>query len=344
MNSDTFKPLISWFVKNQRPLPWRDNPSPYQVWVSEIMLQQTQAKAVIPYYNRFLNRFPSVRALADSPLEDVLKLWEGLGYYSRARNLHQGACYIRDHFKGELPEDPNLLKKIKGIGPYTLGAIMSFAFKKPYPAVDGNVLRVLTRFLALEDDISQQKTRGKIEYLLSGILTDTEGYILSEALIELGAMLCKRQAQCMSCPLKKECLAYRYQLTSSLPYKSKKIVYENITHQVWVLISQKKLLLRKNTKGLMKDLYEFPFQLKSPDSTALSKFQSISEKSTSISLPSFKQSFTKYRVTLEPSVSKVSKFKPSEGYKWIEKRELGKLPFSSGHKRLLEYLLLHEHF
>ncbi|MCH1429957.1 MAG: A/G-specific adenine glycosylase [Chlamydiales bacterium] len=343
MDSIAVSTLVHWFQQHKRSFPWRENPSPYEVWVSEVMLQQTQAVTVIPYFSRFIEKYPTIKALAASPIEEVLKAWEGLGYYSRARNLHEGAKYVAEHFDGQLPQKAEMLKKIKGIGPYTLGAIMCFAFKQAYPAVDGNVLRVISRLFALEDDISQPKTKNKIESLVAGLLTKEEGYIFSEALIELGATVCKKQAQCLECPLKRSCQAFKYQLVSELPKKSKKITYEKRVHKVWVLMHDDHLLIKKNGEGIMQDLHEFPFDTVEVDAvpTPLSKLFSQSRPS---SLPFFKQSFTRYRVTLEPYLLELKEKKAYKGYEWKSKEELEALAFSSGHKRLLEYLLQHKHF
>ena len=343
MNSNAVSSLLSWFKQHKRSFPWRENTSPYEVWVSEVMLQQTQAITVIPYFSRFTQKYPTIKALAAAPIEEVLKEWEGLGYYSRVRNLHEGARYVAEHFDGNLPQDPKMLKKIKGIGPYTLGAIMCFAFKQAYPAVDGNVLRVISRLFALEDDISQPKTKNKIESLVAGLLTKEEGYILSEALIELGATICKKQAQCLECPIRSSCQALKYQLVSKLPKKSKKIAYEKKIHKVWILIYRNHLLIKKNIEGIMQDLHEFPFDAVEVNTipTPLSKLFSLSKP---LSLPIFKQSFTRYRVMLEPYLLEVKEKKAHKGYEWKSKKELEALAFSSGHKRLLEYLLQHKHF
>jgi len=175
---DEIQALKRWFLEVQRDFPWREDPSPYRVWVSEVMLQQTRAEVVVPYFERWMARFPTVEVLAEAPLDEVIKLWEGLGYYSRARNLHQGAQQIVRDYGGKLPNSADKLKKIKGIGPYTVGAILSFAFHQKVPAVDGNVLRVMSRYQRIEEDIAKQKTVKMIGQRVAEILPEKEPRIV----------------------------------------------------------------------------------------------------------------------------------------------------------------------
>ena len=182
-----FYPLKKWFLIEQRDLPWRKINDPYAIWISEIMLQQTQVAVVIPYYLKWMQRFPTIQALAEAESDEVIKMWEGLGYYSRARNLHAGARYLIEFFGGILPNNESDLAKIKGLGPYTIGALLSFAFHQKKAAVDGNVMRVMARCYELDDDIAKSKTQKKIRHLVEEILPEDESWIVNEALIELGA-------------------------------------------------------------------------------------------------------------------------------------------------------------
>lgn len=211
-----------WFEKNKRDFPWRRNPSPYEVWVSEMMLQQTRASVVVAYYERWIRRFPDVHALAKASRDEVLKAWEGLGYYSRARNLHDGARKIIEEFNGRLPFEKEKLKAIKGLGPYTIGAILAFGFQKNEAAVDGNVMRVLSRYFLIEDDLRSSRTQKMIWNRAERIL-ERGTYKTSEALIELGATVCTaKKPVCVQCPLKRRCLAFAEGKQESLPNKSKK--------------------------------------------------------------------------------------------------------------------------
>ncbi|MEM8727459.1 MAG: A/G-specific adenine glycosylase, partial [Chlamydiota bacterium] len=250
--------LRQWFFLNRRSLPWRENPSPYEVWVSEVMLQQTRVDVVIPYFKKWIDRFPTVSSLAAAPIETVIKVWEGLGYYSRARNLKQGAEYLCREHRGELPDSYSMLQAVKGLGPYTIGAILSFGFKQKFPAVDGNVLRVLSRFFAVEDPIDKGKTQTRIRELCLSILPDDEPWIIMEALIELGALVCQKKAKCHQCPLSRRCSGKSK--AHLLPNKSRREKTVHLHRDVAVIYSGKELLLQKGETGkVMADLWEFPY-------------------------------------------------------------------------------------
>ena len=218
------EPLLFWFSQSHRDLPWRREPSPYHVWVSEVMLQQTRVEAVRPYYERFLAALPTVQALAGCPQEQLLKLWEGLGYYSRARNLQRAAQEIVRCYNGQLPASYDLLKKLPGIGDYTAGAIASIAFDLPVPAVDGNVLRVLTRVLACPDDIALPATKEAFRQLLLPVEPTPGAGAFNQALMELGAVVCLPNSppQCLVCPLQGLCLAHQQGCETDFPVKSPK--------------------------------------------------------------------------------------------------------------------------
>jgi len=214
--------LLGWYDVVKRKLPWRINRDPYRVWVSEIMLQQTRVDTVIPYYERFMARFPTVQALAEAPEEEVLKHWEGLGYYSRARNLQAGAKEVVDRFGGIVPDDAASVASLKGVGPYTAGAIMSIAFNRPEPAVDGNVMRVLSRFWLLEDDIAKPSTRVRIEKLARAIIPEGRAGDFNQALMELGALVCTPKSPgCLTCPVMERCEGRLAGKEKELPIKTK---------------------------------------------------------------------------------------------------------------------------
>ena len=185
--------LLEWFEANKRVFPWREHPTPYRVWISEVMLQQTRAQVVVSYFDRWMKRFPNVEALAAAPIEEVIKIWEGLGYYSRARNLHKGAQEIVRKHGGRIPNTREALLELPGLGPYTAGAILSFGFHQRATAVDGNVLRVLSRFGWIAEDIGKIAARRKIEALAESLLDEKKPWVSAEALIELGATICLPQ-------------------------------------------------------------------------------------------------------------------------------------------------------
>jgi A/G-specific adenine glycosylase len=337
--------LKSWFNSNKRDLPWRYDPTPYQVLVSEVMLQQTRVETVIPYFHRWMEKFPSVKTLAGSSQNEVIKLWEGLGYYSRARNLHEGAKFVMENFEGNLPSNVDDLKKIKGLGPYTIGAILSFAFKKKSTAVDGNVMRVLSRYFAIRDDISQTKTQKKFREIALEILPEKEPWVFNEAIIELGAIVCNRKSQCLVCPVKSSCQAHALGIVDQLPYKSKKINYEALFRTVAIIQHEDKILLKQVPKGkLMSGLHEFPYTDTAAEGLPKEKIVEWvhSKMKLRVSLgktfSEVRQSFTRYRVLLRPFLMTCKNMDPVESYSWVNISELKNLPFSSGHKKIINQI------
>lgn len=269
------EPLLSWFVGHARVLPWREEPTPYRVWVSEIMLQQTRVEAVKPYFERFTKALPDVQALAECPEDELLKLWEGLGYYNRVRNMQKAASQVMEDYGGELPADYNELLKLKGIGHYTAGAIASIAYGKSVPAVDGNVLRVITRVTADDTDIMKQSFRGQMEEALLMAMKDVAispelrkelprenmPGALNQALMELGATVCIPNGAplCEECPWNQMCLAKREGRIAEIPVKSKAKARRIEERTVLILRDGDKVAIRKRPKkGLLAGLYELP--------------------------------------------------------------------------------------
>ena len=252
--------LLDWYAANARDLPWRHTTDPYRIWVSEIMLQQTRVEAVKPYYERFLEAFPTVRDLAKAPEEKLLKLWEGLGYYSRARNLQKAARVITEQYGGKMPADEEKLRKLPGIGDYTAGAIASIAFGVRAPAVDGNVLRVLARVSGSRADIALQETKNDFRAALRTVVPERAG-AFTQAVIELGACVCvpNGEAKCSACPLAPWCAAKRENLTSILPVRSKKKPRRIEDRTVLLIRDGNRTALHKRpAKGLLAGLYEYP--------------------------------------------------------------------------------------
>ncbi|MFD1956440.1 A/G-specific adenine glycosylase [Paenibacillus thailandensis] len=261
------KELLAWYQLVKRDLPWRKNRDPYRVWVSEIMLQQTRVDTVIPYYERFMAKFPTVRHLAEAPEEEVLKSWEGLGYYSRARNLQAGAREVVERYGGIVPDDKEAVASLKGVGPYTSGAIMSIAFNRPEPAVDGNVMRVLSRYFCLEDDIAKPSTRTGIEKLAVSLIPEGEAGDFNQALMELGALVCTPKSPvCLTCPVMEHCAGRLAGKETELPVKTKaKPPREELRAAVIVEGSGahagKVLVRRRPDKGLLAQMWEIPHLL-----------------------------------------------------------------------------------
>lgn len=254
-------PLLAWYDGSRRKLPWREEPTPYRVWISEIMLQQTRVEAVKPYFRRFMEQLPDVEALAEVPEDVLLKLWEGLGYYSRARNLQKAARQIMEEYGGQMPSDYDSLIKLKGIGSYTAGAIASIAFGQPIPAVDGNVLRVISRLLADDRDILNPAVKKKVEEELLPVMPQDRPGDFNQALMELGAMVCLPNGapKCMECPWKSLCRANLSQTQDQYPKKSAKKPRIIERRTVLVIRDLHRVAIRKRpANGLLAGLYEFP--------------------------------------------------------------------------------------
>ena len=254
-------PLLEWYDKQKRTLPWRSKPTPYRVWVSEIMLQQTRVEAVKPYFERFMKALPTVRKLAACPEEELLKLWAGLGYYNRVRNMQKTAQILVQENKGELPAQFDELMKLPGIGKYTAGAISSIAFGIPVPAVDGNVLRVITRITADERDISKDSVKQSIARDIQEIIPMRRAGDFNQALIELGAIVCvpNGPAKCHECPVAHLCEARQKDIIMELPKKAPKKARSIENKTVLLIKDGEKIAIRKRPKkGLLAGLYEFP--------------------------------------------------------------------------------------
>lgn len=215
--------LLTWFNREKRDLPWRHGKNPYRVWVSEVMLQQTRVDTVIPYYNRFMDRFPTIVDLAEAHPDEVVKYWEGLGYYSRVRNLHQAVKEVVSTYDGIVPEEKELFEKLKGVGPYTTGAVLSIAYNQPEPAVDGNVMRVMARQFGIYEDIAVPKTRKIFDQVIRRLMDPEHASDFNEGVMELGATVCTpKNPMCSLCPVQDECYAYAHNVQDELPVKTKK--------------------------------------------------------------------------------------------------------------------------
>lgn len=269
------EPLLEWFLEHARVLPWREEPTPYRVWVSEIMLQQTRVEAVKPYFERFVKALPDVQALADCPEDELLKLWEGLGYYNRVRNMQKAAIQVEQEYGGVIPDAYEELLKLKGIGHYTAGAVASIAYGRYVPAVDGNVLRILTRVTADDTDIMKQSFRSEIEQALLATMKrlripdalrkrlrdENIPGALNQAMMELGATVCVPNGAplCEECPWREFCLAKKENRIAELPVKSKAKARKIEHKTVLILRDGDKVAIRKRPDvGLLAGLYELP--------------------------------------------------------------------------------------
>lgn len=253
--------ILTWYKGHRREMPWREDPSPYRIWISEIMLQQTRVDTVIPYFNNFMEKYPTIESLANSDEDELMKYWEGLGYYSRIRNIRETALNIVSNYNGEIPETFDELLKLKGIGEYTAGAIASEAFGQKVPAVDGNVFRVFARLTAKEDDLRDLKFQKRLKEAVTSVLPESQIGDFNQGLIELGALICipKGSPKCGLCPVKDLCLSNKLNLQDKIPVKSKAKQRTVQEKTVFILQYQDKFAVRKrDDQNLLAGLFEIP--------------------------------------------------------------------------------------
>ena len=254
--SDT---IILWYNKNKRDLPWRKTVNPYKIWISEIILQQTKVVQGLPYYNNFIRHFPTIVDLANSDEDMVMKIWQGLGYYSRARNLHFTAKFIVNELNSKFPDNYNDLLKLKGIGDYTASAISSFCFNLPHAVLDGNVSRVISRYMGIELAIDSPDGKRLLKKLSHDLLNKKYCSIHNQAIMEFGALMCvPKSPNCSICPLSSSCVSYGTNLVSLLPNKNKVLKVKNRYFNFLIISSNNKTYIEKRKKGIWKSLYQFP--------------------------------------------------------------------------------------
>lgn len=254
------KPIVKWYQEQEKILPWKQDKEPYHIWISEIMLQQTRIEAVKKYYTRFMKELPTIQHLAKVSDEKLLKLWEGLGYYNRARNLKKAAIQIEENYKGQMPTSYAELLNLSGIGEYTAGAIASISYQEKVPAVDGNVLRVVSRVLASKDDVLSPETKKRITKKLLEIMPDESGDF-NEGLMELGEKICIPNTipLCEKCPIQQFCIANKEKLTNEIPVRIKKQKRKVEKRTVFIVKYKDEIAIRKREKtGILANLYEFP--------------------------------------------------------------------------------------
>ena len=262
--------LVTWFKKHQREMPWRGIEDPYRIWVSEVMLQQTQVKKVVAYYERFIERFPNVQQLADAPLQDVLKVWEGLGYYARARNLHKAAMMVVNELDGEIPSDYAAFRKLPGVGDYSAAAVHSIAFNAPYAAVDGNIKRVLARLFLMDAPINDSSSAKQFQQKADDLLDVEQPGLFNQAMMELGATVCRPQSPtCLVCPVSRFCEAFQTARQTEFPHrrKSEPIPEHRIAAGV-IYKATEVLIVQRPLDGLLGGLWEFPNGRITEDETA----------------------------------------------------------------------------
>ncbi|HTI97272.1 MAG TPA: A/G-specific adenine glycosylase [Dongiaceae bacterium] len=346
------KALLKWFAASARELPWRRTRDPYAIWVSEIMLQQTQVKTVIPYWERWLRELPTVAALASASPDKIHKLWEGLGYYTRVRNMQKAAQQIvRDHV-GQFPNDFAAVLALPGIGRYTAGAICSIAFNQPTPLLDGNVIRVLTRVFGIATDPKEKTTNARLWHLAEQLVqqagatsaagTGNSCSHLNQSLMELGALVCTpKQARCGICPIQTLCVAFRENRVAELPNLGRRVAATERRFLAMVVQRNGKFLVRQRPADTVNaHLWEFPNMELAPDATdpapAVRPFRLAPHAAP---LTRVKHTITRYRITVDVYPATLpAQAKATPAGRWLTLAELDELAFTSAHRKILRHL------
>jgi A/G-specific adenine glycosylase len=337
--------LLSWFHKEKRSLPWRRTKDPYRILVSEIMLQQTPVAKVIPYYEKWIRAFPDIESLAEAKIDDVLRMWQGLGYYSRARNLHRAARLIANEYRGTVPQDYGSLKALPGIGAYTAGAVMSIAFNKRYTVVDTNIKRVMARILCMDLSLSGTD-KGLIAAYLEKLISRKEPGNFNQAMMELGALVCRKQNPfCLACPLKDFCRACKKGVQEILPSPMKK-KYVEVTAAVALINKNGRYLIQQRpSSGLLAGLWEFPGGKKEKNESIERCLLREMEEETGCKaeikqfLLKVRHYYTRFRVTLHVySVTLDGNPKMHAKHRWVTLGGMDKYAFPSGSVKIVDFL------
>ncbi len=347
--NDFSKKLISWYRENKRDLPWRNTNDPYKIWISEIMLQQTTVSAVIPYYERWIKSFPDVHLLARVSLQKILKQWQGLGYYRRARNIQKAAKIIVSDYDGSVPSDSESLRKLPGFGPYTTGAVLSIAFNRRYPIVDANVRRVIMRQLALEGHADTSKDKEIINFL-DDVMPQKNMSCFNQGLMELGALICRTDSpRCIACPVKNTCAAYKKGVQEIIP-ESKKRIIKKIDAVIAVIENKGLFFIQKRTdKGLLADLWEFPGGKiedgETPRKTLIRELkEEVGAEVISVKqMMKLKHFYTQFEVHLHVYVCKVNlPLKKDASHRWVGLKKISSYPMPSGSSKIVDFILKRE--
>ncbi|MCB0278915.1 MAG: A/G-specific adenine glycosylase [Calditrichaeota bacterium] len=339
MQNQFVQQLIDWFNKNKRDLPWRSNRSFYRVWISEIMLQQTQVQTVIPYFNRFVDRYPDIYHFAEADLQDILKLWEGLGYYNRIKNAHKAAQIIVEEYQGNAPDNYSKLIKLPGFGPYTTAAILSFAYKKVHAVVDGNVIRVIARLFRRTEDFRYQKNKTIIQSIVDEIIPTDKPDQFNEALMELGALICTpKNPSCNRCPLSNFCQAFQTDAVDQLPVLSKRKKVPIKKYYALIVEHKNKFLVeQRNVDQMLGGMWEFP----------VTPYQSLKQMNSEI-YQHFKQSakrlgkvshiYSHFKLELIVVYVKLNKSIPFRNAVWLNLTDYERLPSHGANQKVYQVL------
>lgn len=342
--------LLVWYEKNKRDLPWRKTRDPYRIWLSEILLQQTRVEAVIPYYEKFIERFPDVFALANAPRDDVLKMWEGAGYYARARNLHRAAKVIVEKYGGRFPKEIREIRELPGIGRYTAGAIASIAFNADEPVVDGNVARVLCRYYGIREDVKASATQEQLWNLATELLPIGHARDFNQALMELGATICvPKNPRCVVCPVQRDCVARALGLQNVLPTKRAKKELPHKTIAAGVIYKNGKLLIQQRlSEGLLGGLWEFPGgKVEAGESLEQCVAREVREElgieiRVGEKIIAVEHAYSHFSITLHAFrcefVAGRVKISSAQKFKWVRPRALAQYAFPAANKKVIAAL------
>ena len=343
--------LLCWYDYHRRDLPWRRTDDPYSIWVSEVMLQQTRVDTVLPFYIRFLEKFPTVEALAEAPYPSVLKAWENMGYYSRAANLHRAAKIVVQNFNGKIPDDEDSLLKLPGIGKYTAGAILSLAFGQRYPAVDANVKRVIARLYAVREPLNGSGTADRIHDYAESIVPGEFPGRFNQALMELGALVCTpKSPRCDACPIRSFCAAFEGNLQNEIPVRVKRKPTPHYDETAGVIRddSGRLLIVRRPMSGLLGGLWGFPGgRVEENESVPDGLVRSV-EKQLGLDvrilspIASIKHAYTHFKITLHAFYCESRNGSPSPDsgrrYEWTSKDDLTSYAFSKADREVIRRL------
>jgi A/G-specific adenine glycosylase len=344
------KKLLEWYQTNKRDLPWRRTKDIYTVWVSEVMLQQTQVTTVMPYFQRFLERFPTIRHLEEGSEQEVLKLWEGLGYYSRARNLYRAAQKVLNEYGGKIPSTPEAFQKLPGVGPYIAASVLSIVLNTPLPAVDGNVMRVYSRFQGIENDLRKSTTRNHMSQQLKAIIPYETSGDFNQALMELGALICTPQTpQCSMCPLNKHCVAFTTNSVDRYPYKSPSGKVPGYRVSIGIILKDNKFYIQKRpSKGHLGGLWEFPGGKAQKDETPEQALHRECQEELGCKieiikpLPVVRHAYSHFKIEMTPIICRLKSEnvhpRERQPFLWITIDELNAYPFPGANHKFFPLL------
>ncbi|WP_440999533.1 A/G-specific adenine glycosylase [Fodinibius sp. SL11] len=350
--SEFQRALLNWYDQYKRDMPWRDCTDPYKIWVSEIMLQQTRVDQATPYFNRFIEHFPTVYDLAKADQQEVLKIWEGLGYYSRARHLHAAAKLVVDKFDGTVPDNWDDINELKGVGPYTASAVLSIAYQKKHAVVDGNVIRVLSRYLGIEDDVRSSTTKNTIQDAADELISEQRPGDFNQAVMELGATICTpSNPNCEECPIQANCVAFKTAKTEEIPYKSsaKKRPHHQIGVGIVMNEDEEVLIALRPDDAMLGGMWEFPGGKQQEDEqieeTVKRELNEELDIAVSITKPFMKldHAYSHFKITMHAYLCELvegnPKPKSSQEIRWITIDDLKDYPFPKANRKLTVKLM-----